>query len=89
MDHHHRTPPTAYPPRDAWIAQDTWRLIDQRTAALKQAASQDELRPLRKAIQKKIRRDWATRLAITGTEIQTHLDTDDPKEAWRLVKVWY
>jgi len=87
--HHVPIPPVAYPSQDAWIATDTWALIDKRNAALKQAATPNELRPLCKAIWKKVRRDQATRLALTGNEIQTHLDTDDPKEAWRLVKVWY
>jgi len=89
MEHHTRTPPTTYPPRDAWIKNDTWALIDQRNAALKQLAPPAELKPLRKAIRKKIRRDRAIRLKETGETIQTHLDADDPKEAWRLVKVWY
>jgi len=89
LKHRVPIPPVTYPPRDAWIAHDTWALIDKRNAALKQAAAPAELRPLRKAIRKKVRRDRAIRLALTGNEIQTHLDADDPKEAWRLVKVWY
>ncbi len=82
-------PLVTYPSRDAWIAKDTWALIDKCNAALKQAATPAELRPLCKAIQKKVCRDWAIRLALTGNKIQTHLDADDPKEAWQLVKVWY
>ncbi len=89
MEFHTRQPPATYPPRDAWIANDTWALIDQRTAALKRGAPPSELRPLRKEIRKKIRRDRATRLQKTGEEIEAHLDADDPREAWRLVKVWY
>ncbi len=87
----HRIPilPVTYPSRDAWIANDTWVLIDKRNAALKRLATPNKLRPLRKAIRKKVRQDRATRLALTGNKIQTHLDADDPKEAWRLVKVWY
>ena len=89
MQHHTRHPPMAYPPRDAWIAEDTWRLIDQRTTALKRLATPAELNPLRKEIRKHIRRDRAARLQQTGEEIEAHLDADDPREAWRLVKVWY
>jgi len=89
MQHHHRHSPTAYPPRDAWIAADTWRLIDQRTAALKHLAVPAELNPLRKEIQKHICRDRAARLQQTGEEIEVHLDADDPREVWRLIKVWY
>jgi len=54
--HNRRTTPT-YPPRDSWIALDTWALIDQRNNALRRSAPPAELRPLRKAIRKKIRRD--------------------------------
>jgi len=89
LDHHRPTTPPLYPPRDAWIADDTWALIDQRNAALRRAAPAEELRRVRKAIRKKIRRDRAERLRATGTEIETHLDAEDPREAWRLVKVWY
>jgi len=35
LTHHNRIPPPAYPLRDAWIARDTWTLIDQRNAALR------------------------------------------------------
>jgi len=84
-----RPRPTNYPPRDAWITTETWALIDQRNAALKRLAPQEELRPLRKAIRKGVRRDRATRLQQTGEAIQAHLDADETREAWRLVKVWY
>jgi len=57
LTHHDRPIAVSYPPRDAWIAQDTWRLIDQRTAALKRHAAQVEVCVLRKAIRKKIKRD--------------------------------
>jgi len=87
--HHVPIPPVTYPSCDAWIATDTWALIDKQNAALKRVATPNKLRPLRKAIRKKVRWDQATRLALMGTEIQTHLDTDNPKEAWQLVKVWY
>jgi len=89
MEAHTRQPPTTYPPRDAWIASDMWALIDQRTVALKQMAPPAELNPLRKSICKQIRCDRATRLQKTGEEIEAHLDADDPREAWCLVKVWY
>ena len=36
-----------------------------------------------------MKRDHAVRLWITGWEIETHLAAEDPREAWRLVKVWY
>jgi len=52
-------------------------------------APSTELRPLHKAIHKHIKQDRAIRLQTTGTEIETHLDAEDPREAWRLVKVWY
>jgi len=68
---------------------DTWALIDQCTAALKRLAPPAELKPLRKAICKKIKRDRAIQLQKTGEAIQEHLDAEDPKKAWRLVKVWY
>jgi len=86
---HNCPQPNIYPPRDTWIATDTWALIDQRTSALNRLATQEELRPLRKAIRKKVRRDWAVRLQQTGEAIQGHLEADETREAWRLVKVWY
>ncbi len=82
LTHRIPIPPVTYPSRDAWIATDTWALIDKCNVAFKLAATPNKLRPLRKAIRKKVRQDWATRLALTGTKIQTHLDADDPKEAW-------
>jgi len=82
MQHHTHCPPTAYPPRDAWIAEDTWQLIDQHTTALKRLAMPAELNPLRKEIWKHIRQDRAARLQQTGKEIEAHLDADNPREAW-------
>jgi len=89
LDHHSPPTPTIYLPQDAWIVNDTWALIDCRNAALHCVVPQEELRPLRKAIRKKIKRDRALCLKTTRTEIETHLDADDPREAWHLVKVWY
>jgi len=86
---HNCPTPHTYPPRDAWIVTDTWALIDQRNAALKRLAPQEELRPLRKAIRKKVGRDCARLLQQTGEAIQAHLDADETREAWRLLKVWY
>jgi len=89
MEYQTQTPPTVHPPRDTWIKADTWALIDHRNAALQWAAPQEELCQLRKAIRRKIKWDRETCLQITGTEIETHLDAEDPKEARRLVKLWY
>jgi len=89
MNHHDRPTLVGYPPRDAWIAQDTWRLIDQQTAALKWHAPQAELHALWKAIRKKIKRDQNCQLQVTGDKIQAHLNTNETTEAWWLVKVWY
>jgi len=89
MAHWVRTTLLAWPTRDAWIVDDTWALIDQRNAAKCQMATPEELRPLRKAIHHKVKQDCDACLQVTGTEIKTHLDVDNPKEAWRLVKLWY
>jgi len=82
------TQPT-YQPWDAWIAPDMWALIDKCTVALHRLAPQNELHPLCKAIQKKIKRDQAACLQATGEEIQGHLDMDNLQEAWWLIKLWY
>jgi len=50
LDHHSPPTPVIYPPRDVWIADDTWALIDRRNAALRRVVPQEELRPLRKEI---------------------------------------
>jgi len=89
LTHHKRPTPATYPAWDAWIAVDTWALIDKRNAALRRCAPQPELRTIRKSIRKKIKRDRAIRLRNTGEEIEKHLSNDNAKEAWRLVKVWY
>jgi len=89
MEHHERRVTTAYPKREMWIAPDTWTLIDRWNAALRRLADPAELRTLRKAIRRKVHRDRANHLQATGDEIQAHLEAEDPREAWRLVKVWY
>jgi len=70
MNHHDRPTLVGYPPWDAWIAQDTWRLIGQQTAALKRHTPQVELHALWKAIRKKIKRDQNCRLQVMGDKIQ-------------------
>jgi len=89
LTHHERLVAPTFPARDAWIAPDTWRMIDWRTAALKRHATQDELRPIRKEIRQMICRDRDMRLQKMGYKIQAHLDANETTDAWRLVKVWY
>jgi len=89
LTHCTRPAPMTYPVCNAWIAANTWALIDCRNAALRQHAPQPELCTIRKAIQKKVKWDHAIRLQRTGEEIQAHLDNNNAAEAWRLVKVWY
>jgi len=57
LSHHEHPVAPTFPARDGWIAADTWRVIDQRTVALKRHATQDELSPLRKEIRQMICRD--------------------------------
>jgi len=86
LNFHNCQQASTYPSREAWIAADTWSLIDQCNAALKQLAMSNVLQPLWKAIHKKIHHDQATWLQQTGNTIQTHLNNDEPHEAWQLVK---
>jgi len=89
LTHHERPVAPTYPTHDAWITQDTWKLIDWRTAALKWNAPQEELCMLCKSIRKMICHDWDAWLQKMGDEIQAHLDANKTTEAWQLVKVWY
>jgi len=75
----------------AWIAPITWMLSNQQMAALKyKVPQQPELCMLCKAIWKKIHHDWTIWLQVMGDEIQACLlDTNNTREAWHLVKIWY
>jgi len=89
MDHQTQTLPPVDPSHNAWISPDNWALTNQCTTALKQLPLPVELQPLQKAICQKVCHDCAVCLKNIGDKMQTHLDANDPKEAWRLVKVWY
>jgi len=89
LTHHECLVAPTFPTCNAWIAMDTWRMIDQHTEALKWHATQEELRPLHKEIWQMICRDQDARLQKMGDKIQAHLDANETTDAWQLVKVWY
>ena len=77
-------------PRNQWISQDTWTLVDRR-AQLRSRGSlnQSSNRRLSRQINASFARDRQQRAENDAAEIDRLLGEGDLKEAWGVVKKWY
>ena len=56
--------------RNAWISEETWRLIDERVTMRRKARAQTGMRRLRRAIQASLKGDRKRRVEEAGTAIE-------------------
>ena len=77
--------------RNAWISEETWRLVDERVTMRRKLRAQTGIRRLGRAIQASLNGDRRQRVEEAGTAVETLLKEDPPnaKEAWRRMKGWY
>ena len=77
--------------KNAWISEETWRLVDERVSARRGTGLHTRIRILGRAIWARLQGDRKRRVEATGQEVETLLGEDppNPKEAWRRLKGWY
>ena len=77
--------------RNAWISDDTWKLVDKRVSARRGTRVQVRLRRLGRAIKASLKGDRRRRVEEAWKAVEALLGEDPPnaKEAWRRMKVWY
>ena len=71
--------------QNAWISEETWKLVDERVTMRWKARSRTGMRRLGRSIQASLKGDR------TGLAVDSLLKEDSPnaKEAWRRMKGWY
>ena len=77
--------------RNAWISEETWRLVDERVTMRRKSRARTGLRRLGRAIQASLKGDRKRRVEEAGTAIEGMLQEDPPnaRGAWRRMKGWY
>ena len=77
--------------KNAWISEETWRLVDERVSARMGTGVYTRIWRLVRAIQARLQGDRKRRVEVAGQEVETMLGKDppNPKEAWRRLKGWY
>ena len=76
--------------RPHWISEDTWALVDRRSALrLSPGYSQAELRRLNRQVNASLKADRKRRVTKAGNAIEAALASKDVKAAWDKVKAWY
>ena len=77
--------------RNAWISEETWRLVDERVTMRRKARAWMGMRRLGRAIQASLKGDRRRRMEEVVSAVETLLKEDPPnaKEAWRRMKGWY
>ena len=77
--------------RNAWISDDTCRLVDERVSARRGTRVQARLRRLGRDVRASLKGDRRRRVEDSGKGVETLLGEDPPnvKEAWRRMKEWY
>ena len=75
--------------RPGWISEDTWTLIDQRSALRRTPGySQATLQCLNCQVNVSLREDWKRRVTKAGDATEAALASKDHKGAWSKVKSW-
>ena len=74
--------------RNAWISEETWRLVDKRVTMRRKPRAQTGMRRLGKAIQASMKGYRRRRVEEAGTTVETLLQEDPPnaRGAWRRMK---
>ena len=77
--------------RNAWISEETWRLVDKRVTMRRKSRARTGLRKLGRAIQASMKGDRKRRVGEAGTAVESMLQEDSPnaRGAWRRMKGWY
>ena len=77
--------------KNAWISEETWRLVDERVSARKGTRVRERIRRLGRAIRESLKGDRKRRVEAAGTDVEALLGGDPPntKEAWQRMKGWY
>ena len=77
--------------KNAWISEETWRLVDERVSARRGTRVRESIWRLCRAFRASLKGDRKQRVEAAGTDVETLLGGDPPnvKEAWRRMKGWY
>ena len=77
--------------QNAWIYEETWKLVDERVTMRRKARARTGMRRLGRAIQASLKGDRRRRVEEAGSAVESLLKEDPPnaKEAWRRMKGWY
>ena len=74
--------------RNAWISEETWKLVDERVSARRGPRVLARLRRLGHSIKASLKGDRRRRVEEAGKAVEALLGEDPPnaKEAWRRMK---
>ena len=77
--------------KNAWISEETWRLVSERVSARRGTGVQMRIRILGRAIRASLKGDRKRRVEAAETDVEALLGGDPPnaKEAWKRMKGWY
>ena len=78
--------------RNAWISEEMWRLVDERSSACWDPRKGRALkRQLRRAVKASLAADQKRRADEAGAEVEALVEADPPliKEAWYCIHGWY
>ena len=77
--------------RNAWISEETWKLVDERVTVRRKPWAKTAMRRLGRAIQVSLKGDQRRQVEEAGTAVEALLGEDPPnaKEVWRRMKGWY
>ena len=73
--------------RNAWISEETWKLVDERVTMRRKSRARTGMRRLGRAIQSSLKGDQRRRVEEAGLAVESLLKEDPPnaKEAWRRI----
>ena len=71
--------------RNAWISDETWKLVDERVSMRREPRAQTRMRRLGRSIKASLKGDRRRRVEEAGKAVEALLGEDPPnaKEAWR------
>ena len=77
--------------RNAWISEETCKLVDERVTMRRKARARTGMRRLGRAIQASLKGERRRRMeeAVSAVESLLKEDPLNAKEAWRRMKGWY
>ena len=78
--------------RNAWISEETWRLIEERVSARQDPRyGQEFKRKLGRSVKSSLAADQKQRADEAGSEVEALVKADPPliQEAWYRIQGWY